>query len=357
MKREFNNRLLMATAMSAMVMSGCVSKSIIVTDSSTNDVKEKRIKKTTPFSPPWRKINAVDSQRTIPEASKVIKSFSNPKIGDIAFGKATLYYKEGSGVRTASGDLFNIEQKTAAHPSLPFNTMIKVTNLLNNKSDIVRVNDRFSSSNHKIINLSPAVANGLSISSKSPTDVKVEIVGFDGIVVQKKREKVNPFKRVMLEKSKRREEPCLTCVVPVPKRERGIESVEKKRTFVVEESQKVYSYEDGYNTLPERYVHVSTYQPPMEEFIYESSMESSPTIGEYSEKRAIQIGAFREYAGAKVYAKKYDLLSDQYRVEIKEHIKDGLPLYRVHIAGFGSDGEARDFIKTYGLTGAFLVRK
>jgi len=74
-------------------------------------------------------------------------------------------------------------------------------------------------------------------------------------------------------------------------------------------------------------------------------------------KNSIQVGAFRKYAGAKVYAKRYSLLASKYNVDIKENVKNSKPIYRVHIEGFSNEREAKDFMQRYGLTGAFLVRR
>ena len=72
---------------------------------------------------------------------------------------------------------------------------------------------------------------------------------------------------------------------------------------------------------------------------------------------AVQVGAFRKYAGAKVYAKRYSLLNSQYDVKIRKDYKDLAPLYRVRVHGFSSAVEAKRFISEYGSEGAFLVRK
>ena len=79
--------------------------------------------------------------------------------------------------------------------------------------------------------------------------------------------------------------------------------------------------------------------------------------GNYSNKTAVQIGAFRRYAGAKSYAKKYDLLSGKYHVEIKTGLKDKKPIHRVRIEGFSTRSEAKNFIARYGINDAFLVRR
>jgi len=79
--------------------------------------------------------------------------------------------------------------------------------------------------------------------------------------------------------------------------------------------------------------------------------------GNYKSKKiAIQVGAFRQYSGAKVYAKKYAILSaNKYKVEILAGAKDQKPIYRVRIEGFSSRAKAKEFKKKYSLTGAFLV--
>jgi len=76
-----------------------------------------------------------------------------------------------------------------------------------------------------------------------------------------------------------------------------------------------------------------------------------------SKKIAIQVGAFRRYKGAKVYAKKYAILSSKYHVEIVAGAKDQKPIYRVRIEGFSSKTKAKEFKRKYRLTGAFLVMK
>jgi len=74
-------------------------------------------------------------------------------------------------------------------------------------------------------------------------------------------------------------------------------------------------------------------------------------------KNSIQVGAFRKYAGAKVYAKRYSLLTSKYNVDIKKNVKNSQPIYRVQIEGFSNEREAKNFMQRYGLNGAFLVRR
>ena len=68
--------------------------------------------------------------------------YSNPKKVDSYTGIASYYADEFNGRQTANGEIYDMYDLTAAHPSFPFNTIIRVTNLSNNKSVVIRVNDR-----------------------------------------------------------------------------------------------------------------------------------------------------------------------------------------------------------------------
>ena len=75
-----------------------------------------------------------------------------------AEGTASYYADRLHGHNTASGERYDKAKLTAAHATLPFNTKVRVTNLKNGKSVVVRVNDRMARSRHSIIHLSRAAA-------------------------------------------------------------------------------------------------------------------------------------------------------------------------------------------------------
>lgn len=107
---------------------------------------------------------------------------------------------------------------------------------------------------------------------------------------------------------------------------------------------------------------VTTEKTPTYTYDYSNAPEdtllaSTPVIDSFSNKTSVQVGAFRKYAGAKVYAKKYDLLSNKYDVEIQKNVRGNRLLYCVRIEGFSNKSEAREFISKYAITEAFLVRK
>ncbi len=91
-------------------------------------------------------------------------------------GIASWYGKERQGRRTASGDVYDMNKLTAAHPNLPFGSMVRVTNLKNRKSAIVRVNDRGPSVPGRIIDLSREAARMLGFEHAGLAEVSVEVV-------------------------------------------------------------------------------------------------------------------------------------------------------------------------------------
>ncbi|MDR2790361.1 MAG: septal ring lytic transglycosylase RlpA family protein [Campylobacteraceae bacterium] len=102
-------------------------------------------------------------------------------IGDTMSGVASWYGKDFHGKKTANGETYNMYALTAAHKTFPMNTIVKVTNKRNNKTVIVRINDRGPFVANRIIDLSYAAAKqtGLDISGTAP--VAVEVLGFEGV--------------------------------------------------------------------------------------------------------------------------------------------------------------------------------
>lgn len=91
-------------------------------------------------------------------------------------GMASFYSDKFEGRKTASGEAYKQKKMTAAHRTLPFNTKIKVTNLDNKKTVIVKVNDRGPFVNNRILDLSKAAAIKLDFIDKGVTKVKWELI-------------------------------------------------------------------------------------------------------------------------------------------------------------------------------------
>ena len=91
-------------------------------------------------------------------------------------GFASFYAGKFQGRRTANGEVFDTNQMTAAHKSLAFNSVVKVTNLQNQKSVIVRINDRGPFIEGRIIDLSRAAAEEIDMVGMGVAPVLVEII-------------------------------------------------------------------------------------------------------------------------------------------------------------------------------------
>ncbi|MDE1161831.1 MAG: septal ring lytic transglycosylase RlpA family protein [Acidobacteriaceae bacterium] len=89
-------------------------------------------------------------------------------------GKATWYGGDFNGRKTANGDTFNENELTAAHRTLPLGSWIRVTNLKNKRSTMVRVTDRGPWVNNAVLDLSHAAAEKLGFSGTAK--VKIEPV-------------------------------------------------------------------------------------------------------------------------------------------------------------------------------------
>lgn len=88
-------------------------------------------------------------------------------------GQASWYGDKFHGRQTASGEIFDKNALTAAHPTLPFGTMVTVTDLATGRSVVVRVNDRGPFKTGRVIDLSEAAAEALGIRSKGLAEVRL----------------------------------------------------------------------------------------------------------------------------------------------------------------------------------------
>ena len=102
---------------------------------------------------------------------------------------ASYYADKFHGRKTSNGEIFNMYALTAAHKTLPFNTKVKVTNLSNGKSVIVRINDRGPFVKGREIDLSKAAASKLDMIKSGTAKVKLTIISSDSSGSTKQVEK------------------------------------------------------------------------------------------------------------------------------------------------------------------------
>ncbi len=96
---------------------------------------------------------------------------------DVSEGKIAWYGRKFAGRKTASGERFNPGAMTMAHKSLPFGTRVKVTNTANQRSVVLRVNDRGPSTPDRIGDVSQAAAQKLRMMRSGVATAKLELVG------------------------------------------------------------------------------------------------------------------------------------------------------------------------------------
>lgn len=190
-------------------------------------------------------------------------------VGDIASGIASWYGPDFHGKKTSNGEIYDMHGLTAAHKTLPMNTVVKVTNLNNSKEVIVRINDRGPFVQDRIIDLSKSAANKINLIGTGTAPVKVQVIGFNGAI----------------------------------------------------------------------------------------NSTSTPTPVTYAGGTfMVQIGAFRNIDGARIYEKNYHG-SDGYKTVVKTYRLDNKPIHRVFLTGFRSEDEARDYAQSGKIDGAFIVRE
>ena len=94
----------------------------------------------------------------------------------VHYGTASYYADKFNGRKTANGEIYDSNKLTAACNILPLGSVIRVTNLKNNKTIVVKVNDRLHPRMTRIVDLSRTAAEKLGYINRGLTNVKVEVI-------------------------------------------------------------------------------------------------------------------------------------------------------------------------------------
>ena len=94
----------------------------------------------------------------------------------IETGKASFYANLHQSKKTASGEIYDHKLNTAAHKKLPFGTKVRVTNLANGKTVVVKINDRGPFVKGRILDLSKSAFSSIASTSSGVINVKVEVI-------------------------------------------------------------------------------------------------------------------------------------------------------------------------------------
>ncbi len=168
---------LLSIALATVMITGCSTRGVkshsstTSTGSSTKIYNSSGSKKDGSYVHPTMRPYTVFGKRYYPTKVRVGEKFS---------GISSWYGPDFDGKATSSGEIYDMHALTAAHKTLPMNTIVKVTNRDNGKNVVVRINDRGPFVGTRIIDLSNKAARQIDMVKKGTANVRLEIIGFQG---------------------------------------------------------------------------------------------------------------------------------------------------------------------------------
>ncbi|MCT7499926.1 septal ring lytic transglycosylase RlpA family protein [Aliarcobacter cryaerophilus] len=232
-------------------------------------------------------------------------------VGDQFDGIASWYGPDFHAKKTSNGEIYNMYAMTAAHKTLPMNTVVRVDNLDNGRSTIVRINDRGPFVSGRIIDLSNKAAHEIDMVRKGTARVKVTVLGYNGLIDDKNAPNVN--------------------------------SIEQKP-----EVEKIEVIEDDV-VATNINTNIGMVSAPITTSKSSSKESSKSSSGG---KFSIQVGAFSLQAGA---LKTVDEYKAKFPSKKIEYVENG-GIYRVYIRGFSSYDDGQNFKAKNSLTNAIVVQ-
>lgn len=232
-------------------------------------------------------------------------------VGDQFDGIASWYGPDFHAKKTSNGEIYNMYAMTAAHKTLPMNTVVRVDNLDNGRSTIVRINDRGPFVAGRIIDLSNKAAHEIDMVRKGTARVKVTVLGYNGLIDDKNAPNVN--------------------------------SIEQKP-----EVEKIEVIEDDV-VATNINTNIGMVSAPITTSKNSSKESSKSSSGG---KFSIQVGAFSLQAGA---LKTVDEYKAKFPSKKIEYVENG-GIYRVYIRGFSSYDDGQNFKAKNSLTNAIVVQ-
>ena len=250
-------------------------------------------------------------------------------IGDDFEGIASWYGPDFHSKKTSNGEVYNMYDMTAAHKTLPMNTVVKVNNLENGKSIIVRINDRGPFVKGRIIDLSNKAAHEIDMVRKGTSKVKITVLGYNG--------EIENSNAPILEVPQTR-------VASVPEVEAGVDALEPLE--IKEDNIKTTNVA----TFPKAIPSVSSTTTKLSRT--QTSNSSFATVGVYS----LQVGAFSIESGASKTKNDYQKKFRNNKVDVEKVFVNGKTLHKVFVKGFNSYEEAQNFKNANSLNNAVISK-
>lgn len=160
---------------------GAKSREYVKSSISTKNTKKQATSKTTHKAVKAVKTSKKAAQKAVKKGKTIKKKLlkelhKNTARNHYQSGVASFYASKFNGRRTANGEVFSNSAMTAAHKTLPFGTLVEVTNTRNGRSVVVRVNDRGPYSHARVIDLSKAAATQLGMNGAGTAHVKLAVL-------------------------------------------------------------------------------------------------------------------------------------------------------------------------------------
>ena len=251
------------------------------------------------------------------------------KVGDDFDGIASWYGPDFHSKKTSNGEIYDMYDMTAAHKTLPMNTVVKVENLENGKSIIVRINDRGPFVKGRIIDLSNKAAHEIDMVRRGTAKVKVSVLGYNGEIDNKNAPAIEiPSTQVASNNIEKEIEPGIDALEPLEIKEDNI-----KTTSV---------------PLGNSISNVST--TSSSKITRPTSSSTSFSSGNYS----LQVGAFSLESGAIKVKSDYQNKFRKNKVEVQKVLVNGNTLNKVFVRGFSSYENAQEFKNANGLNNAVI---
>lgn len=237
---------------------------------------------------------------------RVMGETYRPKIDAVGTsyeGIASWYGPDFHGKKTSSGEVYDMYDLSAAHKTLPMNTMIRVTNKYNKKSIVVRVNDRGPFVEGRIVDLSFSAGKKIGLDKTGIAPVTLEVLGYDAAISARLQLKPVPAAVATAEKT-------AAPVKAVPK--------------------------------PKAPVKVAKAEPAPEP-------ELKKAVGPLY---FVQLGSFKNRDGAQKLKDGAAFVFVDREVKITTAQQEDSPLYKVMVGGFKSEDDAKIFIEKNSIMGA-----
>ncbi|QKE28502.1 septal ring lytic transglycosylase [Arcobacter acticola] len=320
--RNFKNSILLSLLLSLLFFTGCSQKSGDVDYSFYKDTKNSKIN------------NSKEMHKYTMRPYSVFGITYYPfvaKIGDDFDGIASWYGPDFHSKKTSNGEIYDMYDMTAAHKTLPMNTVVKVENLENGKTIIVRINDRGPFVKGRIIDLSNKAAHEIDMVRRGTAKVKVSVLGYNGEIDNRNAPTIEiPSTQVASNNIGKEIEPGIDTLEPLEIKEDNI-----KTTSVPVSA----SRSDISTTSSAKITRPSN-----------TSSSASFSSGNYN----LQVGAFSLESGAIKVKSDYQKKFRKNKVEVQKVFVNGKTLNKVFVRGFSSYENAQEFKNANGLDNAVI---